>query len=139
MEESTKEGAGAACNRRILVVDDDKQIRDIFALLLSEEFGCVVDEAEDGAAACRLFDEHHPAVIVMDLHMPVMDGMDAFVEIRKRCEAKGCEMPTVIFCTAYDPPHTLQSILSQDTNHTLVRKPVSNDELIGLVNSHLPQ
>ncbi|MBN2301503.1 MAG: response regulator [Lentisphaerae bacterium] len=126
------------CRRKILVVDDDKQIRDVFATILAGEISCEVDVAKDGIEACNLFAEQHYAVIVMDMHMPTLGGMEAFARIRAYCEAARLAMPAVIFCTAYDPPNTLQNLLSQDSNHTLVRKPVSNNDLVALVHKRLP-
>ncbi len=76
---------GARTQRtRVLVCDDTKDIR----LLLHTEFEMhddleIVAEAENGREAIRLADRHHPDVVVLDLAMPEMDGLEALPEIRR--------------------------------------------------------
>lgn len=63
---------------RVLVADDHPVFRDGLAALLGTQPGvAVVGTAGDGAEAIALAAEHHPDVVVMDLQMPVMNGIDA--------------------------------------------------------------
>ncbi|MCK9420947.1 MAG: response regulator [Nitrospirae bacterium] len=62
--------------RKILVVDDDTMNRKLFRFLLQEE-GYEVLEAEDGAAGSRLAREVLPHLVLMDIQMPLMDGLAA--------------------------------------------------------------
>jgi CheY-like chemotaxis protein len=62
-----------APERRVLVVDDDPGIRRMVSLVLAGE-GYDVRTAEDGRQALDLLASWHPAVILLDLMMPVMDG-----------------------------------------------------------------
>lgn len=63
---------------RVLLVDDHAVVRMGFKLLLQTTDDIeIVAEAEDGEAACRLYDEIHPDVLVMDLSMPGMGGVEA--------------------------------------------------------------
>jgi len=80
---------------KILVVDDEAEIRSLLAAVLQNK-GYEVVTAEDGAAALQAVPRERPAVILMDLSMPRMNGMDALTEI-KRLDA---EVP-VIICTAH--------------------------------------
>jgi two-component system nitrogen regulation response regulator GlnG len=80
---------------KILVVDDEAEIRSLLAAVLQNK-GYEVVTAEDGAAAVQAVPRERPAVILMDLSMPRMNGMDALPEI-KRLDA---EVP-VIICTAH--------------------------------------
>jgi DNA-binding NtrC family response regulator len=80
---------------KILVVDDEAEIRSLLAAVLQNK-GYEVVTAEDGAAALQAVPRERPAVILMDLSMPRMNGMDALPEI-KRLDA---EVP-VIICTAH--------------------------------------
>jgi two-component system chemotaxis response regulator CheY len=59
--------------RQILVVDDDDMIRDLIADALSDE-GYAVIRAADGAEALRRVEEQAPALVLLDMRMPVMDG-----------------------------------------------------------------
>lgn len=68
---------------KILVVDDEAQIVEIVERYLSDE-GYRVFRAYDGADAVKIFDTEKPDLIVLDLKMPVMHGLDVFRDIRSR-------------------------------------------------------
>ena len=68
---------------RILLVDDHAVVRTGFRLLLqSHAEVVVVGEAESGEAACQRYDELTPDVLVMDIAMPGMGGLEALKRIR---------------------------------------------------------
>lgn len=63
---------------RVLIVDDQKVVRDGLSLILGFLDGIsVVGQAVDGADAVRQTHRLHPDVVLMDLHMPVMNGVEA--------------------------------------------------------------
>lgn len=63
---------------RVLVADDHPVVRTGLAAVIAQEQDLLlVAEAEDGARAVALFREHRPDVVVMDLRMPLMDGIQA--------------------------------------------------------------
>ncbi|HEV2125441.1 MAG TPA: response regulator, partial [Chloroflexota bacterium] len=57
----------------VMIIDDDPEIRETISLLLEDE-GYRVVEAPHGAAALDLIPHHQPAVILLDMRMPEMDG-----------------------------------------------------------------
>jgi DNA-binding NarL/FixJ family response regulator len=70
---------------RVLVADDAAGIRDLLCLLLAEEAGfAVAASCGDGAEAIRLAAETEPDVVVLDVAMPTIDGLEALPEIRRR-------------------------------------------------------
>ena len=72
-------------NIRILLVDDHAIVRSGFRRLLEQQQGCqVVAEAADADRAYALFVEHEPDVIVLDLSMPGVSGLDAIRRIMAR-------------------------------------------------------
>jgi CheY-like chemotaxis protein len=68
--------------KRVLLVDDNKDIRDMMRFLLERQ-GLIVIEAEDGEVAVKKAVSESPDIILMDLSMPFMDGFDATRAIRK--------------------------------------------------------
>lgn len=71
---------------RILVVDDEETIRRLVASYLVDD-GFVVEEASDGGAALQRIERHPPIdLIVLDVRMPKMNGIDALREIRRRSD-----------------------------------------------------
>ncbi|WP_248839461.1 response regulator transcription factor [Frankia sp. AgKG'84/4] len=88
-------GGGGA---RVLIVDDDPLVRAGLMLMLDGAAAItVVGQAGDGAHALRAVDTHHPDVVLMDLRMPVMDGLGATRRLRARPHP-----PEVIVLTTFD-------------------------------------
>jgi DNA-binding NarL/FixJ family response regulator len=62
---------------RVLLVEDDAETRGMLRELLEGEDIAIVGEAGNGSEAVRLAQEHAPDVVLMDVRMPVMDGIEA--------------------------------------------------------------
>lgn len=69
--------------RRVLVVDDIKFIRSVIKDILVDNDYSVVGEASDGAEALALFKALKPDVVLLDIHMPVLNGMETLKRIKK--------------------------------------------------------
>jgi DNA-binding NtrC family response regulator len=69
--------------RRILVVEDDSDLRSVLATYL-EEKGYEVGEASDGAEAMGVLSNFRPGVILTDVRMPVMDGLELLHAVKER-------------------------------------------------------
>lgn len=82
-------------NKRVLVVDDNSDIRQIVVTAFENEGWTAVD-AENGSAALRKFDEVAPDLIVLDILMPGMSGTDVCREIRHKSSVP------IIFLSARD-------------------------------------
>ena len=84
-------------NPRIFVVDDEPQIREVLKLYLSRE-GFRVETAADGAAALAAFDAHPPDLVLLDLMLPRIDGLEVFKRLRAKraLTAKGDEVDRVL-------------------------------------------
>lgn len=68
--------------KTILLVDDEQAIRELLALYLTKE-GFTVHEAADGAEALIKNQEYKPDIIILDIMMPVLDGLEVCRQIRK--------------------------------------------------------
>ncbi|MFC1463038.1 response regulator [Verrucomicrobiota bacterium] len=137
LKDTAVEGA-ANGGGSILLVDDEGAIRRLFQLILAAALpDCRIDVAADGAEAVRCFTEGRHRVLVMDLHMPVMDGQTAFCKIQELCESGSLEMPAVVFCTGFAPPDVVTRVVEGSGKHCLLSKPVSGDVLTEAVRSRL--
>lgn len=107
---------------RVLIVDDEKLARDRLRELLSDIGGhTVVGEAMNGAEAVEKAAELNPDVLLMDIRMPGMDGLEAAMHLM------GMENPpSVIFTTAYDQ-HALDAFEVNAVDYLL--KPIRKDRL----------
>jgi len=83
--------------KRVLIADDFDDTRRLMKLLL-EKSGYEVDEAADGFEAVKRAVNHRPDVILMDIAMPIMDGIQATQAIRRHYDMS--EVP-ILAVTAY--------------------------------------
>src|SRR4030042_6838070 len=70
--------------KRILVVDDEEIIRDVIASKIQKSLAYDVVQASNGVTALRSIEEAAPDLIITDIKMPEMDGIELLGEIRKR-------------------------------------------------------
>ena len=67
----------------VLVVDDDSMLRQMLKLILHSENYRVVGEADNGKSAIMLCEKLKPELVLLDINMPEMDGLQALEEIHK--------------------------------------------------------
>ncbi len=108
---------------RILVVDDDSDLRAVIRDVLEEE-GFETAEAEDGVSGIKLFKKEQPDAVLLDLNMPQMDGIDTMREIRRI----GPDVPVIIL-TGYGDIPTAVDALKNGVYDFLI-KPPEFDRLI---------
>jgi len=83
---------------RVLVADDQELVRAGFRLILEAAGFVVVGEAADGVEAVAVAAAEHPDVVLMDIRMPVMDGLAA----TRQLTAAGPAAPKVVILTTFD-------------------------------------
>jgi two-component system response regulator AlgR len=108
---------------KVLIVDDEPLARRRLATLLAGVDGVeVVGEAADGAQALAAVDRHDPDLVLLDIRMPGIDGL----EVARRLALRD-DPPMVVFCTAYDQ-HALAAFEAEAVDYLL--KPVRRERLL---------
>ena len=115
--------------KTVLLVEDERAIRTAIKALL-EQYGMHCVEAENGQEAMTLFSTIDCALIITDLHMPVMNGVDLIKEIRALEETASNDLGKavpIIVITA-EKGNLLSSAIQAGAN-TFLTKPAADDKL----------
>jgi len=107
---------------KLLLVDDEKDIRDVLHLSLSD-MGYEVFEAENGAEALRIFKEVHPSIVLTDIKMPRMDG----IELLQKVKYDNPETEVIMITGHGDMDLAVKSLKYEATE--FITKPINVDAL----------
>jgi DNA-binding NarL/FixJ family response regulator len=122
------EAATEVAKATVLVVDDHALLRTGVANIINQEADLrVVAEAGNGVEAIQAFETHHPDVTLLDLRMPIMEGVEAVRQIRERDPRA-----RVIVLTTYDTDDEIARALKAGAK-AYVLKDISADDLIGCI------
>ena len=116
---------------KILVVDDIEVNRHLLTWILEDE-GHTTIEAENGMIAVDLCVSNLPDLVLMDLMMPIMNGIEATKTIR---EMEGGDQVPIIAITASPVDKLLQEWVEVAGNEVLC-KPVNEEELLAIINKY---
>ena len=121
-------GDSGARPTTVLLVDDDAVVRfGLATMLRGASDVVVVAEAGDGAEALQLATRHRPDVVLMDIRMPVMDGLAATEQLRKRADP-----PEVLVLTTFDADgHVLRALRAGAAGFLL--KDTPPEEIVGAI------
>jgi PAS domain S-box-containing protein len=117
---------------KILVVDDQFENRDWLIKLLTA-IGFSVVGVDNGKAAIRSWEEWNPRLILMDLHMPIMDGLEATRRIKADPRGKG----TVIIALTASAMEEDRQVALQSGADSFLSKPCREDELLEMLRTLL--
>ena len=109
----------------VLVVEDNKDIRDLLALFLLEK-GCHILEASDGKQGVQLARKSHPDLVLMDLNLPRLSGLQATTILKNHTDTKGI---SVVALSAYCTDMRWREMALQVGCETCIAKPVDFAEL----------
>jgi len=121
-----------ALHNKILIADDDTEMLEILSSMLEEE-GYVIIQAENGQEAVELARKELPALVMLDIHMPKMDGLTACKEIKSDQVTKGVP---VVMLTVEGSINEIQQAISYGAK-TYITKPSSKAEILKVVKSIL--
>ena len=119
--------------RTIMIVEDYDDTRILLRRVL-ERLGYTVLEASNGQEAVDIADREHPDLILMDLDLPILDGIAATQRIRKQPEM---EKVPIVAVTAYPMSYTHVKAFAKGCNEYMA-KPIDTTELERLVTRYLP-
>lgn len=116
----------------ILIIDDEEDIRELLSYNLKKE-GYTVLTAENGEIGLGLMKEHHPELIILDVMMPGMDGIEVCDAIRN---TSGYEKTLICFLTARNEDYSQIAGLDAGADD-YIAKPVRPKVLISRINALL--
>ncbi|WP_169310879.1 hybrid sensor histidine kinase/response regulator [Cereibacter changlensis] len=123
---------------RVLMVDDD-EVNRYYGIALFEKLGCRVASASDGREAIEVFgDGEGFDVVFMDCQMPVMDGLEATRELRKRMYAGTARARPIVALTANSQIEDRQACFAAGMKEFL-SKPVRQPELVEVLTRLAPE
>ncbi len=117
-------------NHHVLVADDNEINQLVFRVAL-EEAGYTVKIVNNGRKAADTATLEKPPIILMDINMPVLDGYDAMMEIRKFGHVAGYR-PYIVAVTAQAMRADRQKCLNAGAD-AYMAKPISPEELVALL------
>ncbi|HNO95016.1 MAG TPA: response regulator transcription factor [Anaerolineales bacterium] len=113
---------------KIIIADDHQVVRRGLTLTINAEKDMrVVGEAQNGAGVLALIKKHKPDVVLMDLQMPEMTGVDALKQIRPECP----DLPILILTSFTDDAHVFAALRAGASGFLL--KEMNGDDLVAAI------
>ena len=113
---------GSASNYDILLVDDEEDIRAVLQMAL-EDAGYRVLMAGNGKEAFSVFGKHHPPIVITDIKMPLMDG----IELLRRIKQQDTDTEVIMITGHGDMDLAIKSLKHEATD--FITKPINVDAL----------
>lgn len=118
---------------KMMIVDDDATIRDLLKIILKKNYACNITEAENGAMALEKLKSEIPDLILLDLSMPILDGIQTLNEIRNNPVTRN--LPVIII-TALNEKDTIAHLIEKGICDYIL-KPFEKTETIKRINKIL--
>lgn len=116
---------------RVLVIDDDAGVRDAFTMAL-EDTRYEVVSTEDGQSGLDMARMYQPDLILLDLKMPGMNGVETLRHLHKSCPGVPVYIVTAFYGEFLEP---LRAAQDEGIPFDLARKPLALDEIRTIVDS----
>ena len=124
--------------RRILIVDDEPDIARLFKVGLEYEGGFEVDVYNDPIAALSNYRPGLYDLLLLDIKMPKMNGLELYQNIREKYKGKENEEVKVCFITAFEEYHKeFERLFPNLKIDCFIKKPISIDKLVEVVKTKL--
>ncbi len=134
---SARTEANAPSSGLSVLIAEDNEINALLARSVLTKRGFAVDVVSNGKAALQALTEpgRHYDIVLMDLHMPVMDGLDAIASLRRHEDERGIPPVPVLVLSADGQEQTRQSVLTHGADGFLT-KPLDPEALVSAVEEH---
>jgi CheY-like chemotaxis protein len=119
--------------RKILIVEDDKDIRETLSEYLQNEGFDVTQSANGKEAVEKLDKDFSPCLILLDLFMPVMNG-NQFLEIIKKPGNKNTDIPVLVFSAAPTEDEEVKKVKKWVSG--VLKKPFDIDEVLSSIKNN---
>ena len=114
----------------VLIVDDSEFMRNLLREILEGEH-TIVAEAENGVEAVNLHDEHEPDVVMMDIAMPIQDGVETTDEIKSKADT------CVIMCTSVEQEEMMKEAIKAGADG-YITKPFQKENVLQEIEETVP-
>ncbi len=112
--------------KKVCVIDDDDHIREIYIVKLNHE-GFDVMAAQNGEEGLRVIREHLPDIILLDLQMPVKDGIEVLAELRNDDTLR--HIPVIVMSNI-DNEDAFRAVGKFDTRFYLIKSLVTPQKVV---------
>ncbi len=120
-------------NRKILIVDDETDLRETLKISM-ENSGFAVLEASDGESGLAMALTNKPDLILLDITMPHMNGLQMLHALRK--DTWGKDVPVLLLTNADDPTHIVKGIELKSSDY-LIKSQTSLETIVKTIRQHL--
>lgn len=101
---------------KILIVDDEKEIRDFLESFLKRRFSCEVKTADQGNKALELIQKEQFSLVLLDIKMPGLSGIDVLKRIKNLSP-----QTKVIMITGYDSSQVIQEVFKEGAEDYILK------------------
>jgi CheY-like chemotaxis protein len=112
--------------KKVLVVDDDYSSRRLLMKIVKDIVNCEILQAEDGSEALRSMIKNNPDLVILDMIMPFMNGVQVLKTMKQNANLK--KIP-VIACTAVGDDSAVKQIIKMGVASYII-KPVTKESLV---------
>jgi two-component system chemotaxis response regulator CheY len=117
--------------RTVLIADDSEFMRNLLGEILEEDYD-ILGEAENGVEAVELYEEHDPDLVMMDIVMPIRDGIEATEEITDADPSAN-----VIMCTSVGQEEKMKEAVKAGADG-YITKPFQKPSVIDAIEDVVP-
>lgn len=123
--------------KKILVVEDEQYMRDLYAELLHED-GYEVDTADNGSSAYELLVKNHYDLTLLDLVMPKMSGIEVIKKLVAILKPEG-RFPKIVVLTNLAQDSIIGEAVAMGVRGYIIKSDITPDKLLEQVKDYLQQ